>query len=397
MTAKKPAQKKRTTTTTVEETPQLETAELERDVFEQARAIFSDGARVKLTVYRYDDGSMAYLKRVDWVPDSNDEEWIRKKWGAGAYQLRFTDSENPSHNWSKIIEIAADASPQSQQPQSAGGADSLIVSMLQRQNEIMLTALVTGTKGSTPSPAGGNEAMVELIKGMQAQNTELLRAAMSKPDTSQTMLSVFEKGLAIAQDVKLDSEGGWAAQFGRIARELAPMLSEVAKARAENPRPVIVPPAPSGATSTSPARMLPATTLPGNGAPRPTPATPPTSGGTPGFVRTDTGGGGSSPPANPPSSSPSSSSSSMDDTLDLVDHALRQFAPEILQAAREGREAVDVADVVLQSTPPVFYPELGKLTPEKVIAIEPQLAQHRQFVVELLEGLKDDGDDGGES
>lgn len=86
----------------------------------------------------------------------------------------------------------------------------------------------------------------------------------------------------------------------------------------------------------------------------------------------------------------------MDDTLNLVDHALQQFAPEILQAAREGQQPRDVADVVLNSLPPMFYPELEKLTAEKVIAIEPQLGQHRQFVAALLAGLKDEGDDGGD-
>lgn len=382
----------------MEEAPHVENEEQELDVFDRARLQFSDGPRLKLRISRYEDGKTAYLKQVDYDPEAIDEDWIRKKWGPGSYQLRFLDTENPQHGWSKVIDIASDTPIQSQQQApSSGLTESFIVSMLQRQNEIMLSALVGKGGGSAPALGGSNEAMVELIRGMSSQNTELLRAAMNKPDTSSTMLSVFEKGLQLAADAKMDSEGGWMAQFGRIARELAPMLSEVARARAERPI-VYTPPAPA------PVRSIPATTTTpaktnGTPAPAPAPNAPP-SPSSPGFVRTDGGSPGETPT---PPSSPSSSPSPSDDTMDLtrgmgdaVEHALRQFAPEILREAESGTDAREVADGVLQSIPPMFYPELEKLTPEKVIGIEPRLSQHRKFVTDLLDGFKDDGEgDGG--
>jgi hypothetical protein len=338
------------------------------DAFERARAEFSGGPRVTLTIYRYDDGATAYLKRVGYEPEVVNEEWIRKKWGPGSYQLRFMDPENPSTRWSRVVEIAADV-PAGQAPAQATPAlgETFVLSMLQRQNEIMLQALVAGgARGAAAAPAGG-DAFAKLIEGMQAQNTELLKASLARPDMSSTILTVFEKGLQIAGEAKLESEGGWLAQLSRAARELLPALAEMSKMRGAGP--VVYP----GVVATTP-RTPPA--LPA-GKTNGEPSSPPG----PGFVATAP----SSPPA----------SSSLSPATSPADEAVRQFAPQILEAARGGASPADVAEGILGAIPPMFYPELDALTPEKVFSAEPGLEAHRAFVEELLRALKEPDDDDG--
>jgi hypothetical protein len=335
------------------------------DAFERARAEFSGGPRVTLTIYRYDDGATAYLKRVGYEPEVVNEEWIRKKWGPGSYQLRFMDPENPSTRWSRVVEIAADVPASSPAQAAPALGETFVLSMLQRQNEIMLQALV-GARGAAAAPAGG-DAFAKLIEGMQAQNTELLKASLARPDMSSTILTVFEKGLQIAGEAKLESEGGWLAQLSRAARELLPALAEMSKMRGAGP--VVYP----GVVATTP-RTPPA--LPA-GKTNGEPSSPPG----PGFVATAP----SSPPA---SSSPSPATSP-------ADEAVRQFAPQILEAARGGASPADVAEGILGAIPPMFYPELDALTPEKIFSAEPGLEAHRAFVEELLAALKEPDDDDG--
>jgi hypothetical protein len=364
VTSKKQAARKRTTTTTVEE-PRTEDEE-PLDAFERARAEFSGGPRVTLTIYRYDDGATAYLKRVGYEPEVVNEEWIRKKWGPGSYQLRFMDPENPSTRWSRVVEIAADVPSGTPSPAAPALGETFVLSMLQRQNEIMLQALV-GSRGAAAAPAGG-DAFGKLIEGMQAQNTELLKASLARPDMSSTILTVFEKGLQIAGEAKLESEGGWLAQLSRAARELIPALAEMSKMRAAGP--VVYPGVVTATTPRAPA--LPAGKQNGG-------ENPPS-----GFV--STAPAPSSPPPGPSAPSPNSATSP-------ADEAVRQFAPQILEAARGGASPADVAEGILQAIPPMFYPELDTLTPEKVFSAEPGLEAHRAFVEELLAALKEPDDD----
>lgn len=346
------------------EEPQLENEE-PLDVFERARAEFSGGPQVTLTIYRYDDGAVAYLKRVGYDPDVINEEWIRKKWGPGSYQLRFFDPGNPSTRWSRVVEIAADVSAGATSPSPAPMGETFVLSMLQRQNEIMLQALVGGKAGA-PAAAGGGEVMAKLIEGMQAQNIELLKASLNRPDTTSTILTVFEKGLQLAGEAKLESEGGWLAQLSRAARDLIPALAEMSKMRPGGSPvyPGVVTPAPRNPPA------LPAGKTNGET------SSPPV----PGFVAT-------APAPSPPVVSSSGSP---------ADEAVRQFAPDILRAAKEGASPAEVAEGILQAIPPMFYPELDGITAERVFAAEPGLEAHRQFVDELLAALKetDDDDDG---
>lgn len=367
MTSKKQAARKRTTTTTVEE-PRPEDEE-PLDAFERARAEFSGGPQVTLTIYRYDDGATAYLKRVGYEPDVINEEWIRKKWGPGSYQLRFMDPENPSTRWSRVVEIAADVPSSSPAPLTPALGETFVLSMLQRQNEIMLQALV-GARGAA-APATGGDAFSKLIEGMQAQNTELLKASLARPDMSSTILTVFEKGLQIAGEAKLESEGGWLAQLSRAARDLIPALAEMSKMRGVGP--VVYP----GVVTTTAPRTPPALAA-GKSNGETMPPGPPGSG----FVATAPMS--PPPPSPPPASSP-------------ADEAVRQFAPQILEAARGGASPSDVAEGILQAIPPMFYPELDSLTPEKVYGAEPGLEAHRAFVEKLLQALKEPDDDDGES
>lgn len=350
MAAKKQATKK-TTTTTVEE-PTGETEEL--DAFDRARQEFSGEPGVRLTVYRYEDGEIAYLKRVPYDPAAIDEEWIRKKWGPGAYQLRFTDDEG-SRRWSKIVQIAADVSPADAPARTtASPAEALFIETIRKQNELMLQAMLA--HGAAPPPAaGGSDALVALVQGMQAQNLELLRSAVNRPDISATLLQVLERGMAIASESRADAEGGWLAQVARIAREVLPSMAEMARARAMTP-PMMPPPLGAvpvvGAGSTN-RPGLPAGAPPGNGAPLP-----------------------SAPPS--PSSPP----------LDL-DELVRSYAPSILDAIENRAAPDDVADAILGYLPPALYDELAPLTAERAIRAAPALSQHRGYVEQLVAALRE--------
>lgn len=367
--AKKTTPKKRTTTTTVEEAPTTTVDERdELDVFERARLEFSGAPSVKLTIYRYDDGATSYLKRVDYDPEAIDEEWIRKRCGAGEYQLRFSDPENIEARWSKIVSIAEDALP-NQQPQGPSLGESLLMTTLQRQNEIMLQAFVAGRSGGGASAPAGNEVMVKLIEGMQAQTNTMLQTALNKPDASASFLTIFEKATQLAADSKLDAEGGWFAQVARAAREILPALAEM---RSTMPTPPTVP----------------GTTVPTLALPAPTPPTPPAkvNGGDkpPSHRFVSTG------PPNPPPSEPTPPSNPPPEADEerVANDAVRQFAPEILQAIEEGAAPRNVAKEILDSVPRNYHYAFGHLEIERIIQTEPRFAQHRPFVSEVVNHLK---------
>lgn len=343
---------RKTTTTTIEEPEEKD----ELDVFERARLEFSGAPRVKLTIYRYDDGETSYLKRVDYTPETIDEEWIRKKWGPGSYQLRFLDSENPQARWSRVITIAADT-PASAPAGSMLHGDSFLLETLRQQNMIMLQALI-GKPGAAPS---GNEAMVKLIEVMQSQNQTLLQANLNRPDMSSTLLTVFEKGLAIAADAKLESEGGWLSQIGRAARDLLPALQEMARMRVEPARVY-----PGGVTPTTPLNPPPPPMLPSG---------KPTNGEPSGFVAT------SPAPATP--TTPGIGAEG------ILEQSIRSFAPDILQAIQQGATPADVADAILDAIPPRFYGEFKELSPELIVRVAPELGVNPQFVTELVESLRE--------
>lgn len=340
----------RRTTTTIEETPDDEREEL--DPFERARLDFSGELGVKLTIYRYDDGDTAYLKRVPYDPESIDEEWIRKKWGAGSYQLRFLDEKGVRH-WSKVIHIASDATPGTA-PAPASSADGMLLDTLRRQNEIMLQAvLARATAPAAAASAGGSDAIVALIQGMQAQNAELLKSSLNRPDVSSTILQVLERGMSLAAEQRLDAEGGWMAQAARIAKELLPAISEITRARA---------------TAMQTVRTLP-------GAPHPPAGLPP--GGAPPMNGATT--------TNPPSSPPNVATP---DGID-IDELIRSYAPSILEAISNQADPADVADTILGFIPPAFYDAFETLTPERAIRAAPALSQHRAYVEQLVAAMRD--------
>lgn len=364
MTKKKATATRKTTTIETEFPAQVAETDDDLDLFERARLEFSGASRVKLTIYRYDDGETSYLKRVDYDPETIDEEWIRKRWGAGAYQLRFLDSENPQSRWSRVVTIAPDA------PTAAAGAagnqssDHFLLETLRRQNEILLQAVI-GRAGA-PASSGG-DVLGKIVEGMQAQNTALLQASLARTDMSGTLLTFFEKGLQIAADAKSESEGGWLSQIGRVAKDLLPALQEVAKMRADAPRAY-----PGGVTPTTPRNPPPpgllvagkptnGETLAGAGAP--------VSGG---FVATA--------PAPPP----------LETESDVLEQSIRSFAPQILEAIQQGSTPEDVASAILDAIPPRFYGEFSAVTPELVFRAAPELAGARGFVVELVKALREE-------
>lgn len=389
MAKTKKAPAKRTTTTTTVEEPELDQEHVEElDVFERAKLEFSGPVAAKLTVYRYDDGETSYLKRVAYDPGTIDEEWIRKKFGAGTYQLRFQDPEMPQRVWSKVVSISPEQPPSSS---PASAANDSILETLRRQNEIMLQGLLA--RLATPAPAaagggggGGNEALVELVRGMMTQNAELLRASVNRPDTSQTLLQVLERGMSFAAEAKLDSEGGWVAQLGKIAKDVLPVIQEMARHR---PMPSGYPVA--GAASTSPGRVNGAPMLGAGGGPG---GAGPGGGGPPaGVVDTN--------PSAPPSSSPSPSSRtpsgpsgpSGGEGLD-VEKLIREFSPAILNAIGQGIPPTALADEILRYVPPFYYGEFESLTTERVVQLNQSFGAHRAYIDELVTSLKDTGDDG---
>lgn len=359
---------RRTTTTTVEE-PELGAEAEELDPFERARMEFSGEPGVKLTVYRYDDGETAYLKRIPYDPDTVDEEWVRKKWGPGSYQLRFTDERHTKY-WSKIVTIAADqAAPAPGFPAGAAyapspsSAETQLLDTLRRQNEILLQSILARLNAPAPAASGGDgSAMVTLIQGLSNQNTELLRASLNRPDVSATILQVLERGMSIAAEHQLDQEGGWMAQAARIARELLPALTEMSRARQATGPGAVVAPAPGTAIPTVPA--LPA----GNPAGAPAPTSSPSS-GSPVNGQATAGGG-----------------------IDL-DELVRNFAPSILEAIEKGARPEDVADSILGYIPPALYDVFRDLTPDRAIRVSPALSQHRPYVQELVAALRSGADD----
>lgn len=350
-TKKKPTTRR--TITTIEE-PNDERDEL--DAFDRARLDFSGEPGVKLTLYRYDDGETAYLKRVAYDPGTVDEEWIRKRWGAGSYQLRFTD-EAGSRHWSKVIHIATDETPKAAAP-VVPSSSSEYIETLRRQNEIMLQAMLARANAPAGAPAvGGTEAIVALIQGMQAQNAELLRASLNRPDVSSTILQVLERGMSIAAESRLDAEGGWMAQAARIAKELLPALSDLTRARTEA------------------MRHLPATGA-GPGVPANPPGLPP-------------GGGAPSPGVNG-ETKPAPTPEAKADTIDL-DEVIRNFSPSILDAIQTGAAPEDVADSILGYIPPAYYDTFEQLSADRAIRVAPALSQHRGYVERLVAAMKDSG------
>ena len=338
--------KRKTTTKTTVEEPENENEEL--DAFDRARLDFAGESGVRLTIYRYEDGEAAYLKRVQYS-ETIDEEWIRKKWGPGTYQLRFVD-EAGLRRYSKVVQIAADVAPASASPAPGASSETLFIETIRRQNELMLQAMLArATSPGAPGAGGGSEALVALVQGMQAQNIELLKSSLNRPDMSTTLLTVLERGMAIASESRIDSEGGWLAQVARIAKEVLPSIAEMARARAMAP-----PPGTRPAVASSPLA------LPPGGAPPSTGGNPPTAG------------------------------------IDL-DELVRGYAPAILDAVRDGAKPDDVADSILGFLPPALYDELEPLTAERAIRVAPALSQHRGYVEQLVASLHEairDEDDG---
>jgi len=344
MATKKKATRK--TTTKVEEPIDLED---ELDAFDRAKRDFAGAPGVRLTVYRYDDGETAYLKRIAYDPATVDEEWIRKKWGPGTYQLRFTD-EDGSRVWSKVVQIASDVSPDAPRGGPGANGDALFIATIQKQNEIMLQAVLQGLR-APGAPPGDQAALVALIQAQAAQTTAILSSALNRPDISTTLLSVLERGMAIASEHQADAEGGWLAQVARIAKDVLPSMAEMARARAmPGPMPPGTMPVAGAGASSPPA--LPAGAPPkANGAP----ASPPA-------------------PAGP--------------LLD-VDELTRSYAPAILDAIGKGTAPEEVADVILGYLPPAVYDELEALTTERAIRAAPALSQHRPYVEQLVASLRE--------
>jgi len=348
----------------VEETP-IE----ELDPFDRARIEFAGvETRIKVTILRYEDGTQKYLKRVDYYPDKIDPEWIRKKWGAGSYLLRFHDADNPRRGWSQVLEIAADESEHRSAAPSSSGID--MTQILFEQNKIMLQGLLSANRSAPAGGGGGSDpALLELVKGLQAQNNVMLQSALNRgggDGGADTFLGIFEKSLQIAADAKTDSEGGWLNQIGRIARDLLPALAEFQKMR---------PPAPAGSPARAP--MMPAPLLESNN-----PATPASSSDEPPITRP-----GAAPRNGAPKPAPASSGGEQEED-NMMEEALRQFAPEIVKAIEGGARPQDVADGILDSVPPMFYSEFEKLKPEDIIRFSPTLQPHRGFVSQLVEQLK---------
>lgn len=332
----------------------------EHDPFERARQDFGGAGDVKLKVYRYDDDfKQQFLKTVDFTPDLITPEWIRSRWGPGAYVLRFLNRDD-GQEWSQVFRIAADEKPQAAAPVAAHQPNFDLVSVLQKQNEILFTALLN--RQTQPATSSSDPAILEFVKSATAS---VFHNAFERPDTSQTLLGFFERALQIAQDSKSDSDGSIIPQLIKAAREVLP---ELTKMRAAGP---YLQPAPI------PAKVIAIPMREGVPPPPGVSAHP----GSVGFVR---------PVASEPVASPSSSPSPESNPSDtMIDGAVASYAGEVLDAFREGTPPGEVASAILDSIPRNFWDRLQALTAGKIIALAPELGAFRPKVDELVGYLHD--------
>lgn len=333
---------------TVIDEPILPDEGQEDDPFRMALEEFGESEALTLQVYRYDSmtGKARYAKSVPFERKLHGLEWLQRFFGAGDYLLRFYDSEGKSKNRTVSVDDPPGAKKEPEPAPAASNRNDELVSVLREQNAIFLKALL-----DRGPQAAATESPVTL-KILDA----LLPSALAKPDISGTLLSMFEKGIGIAMETKSEGEGGMAGLLRTVAKELAPVLQEFARAR------MMAPPMP-------PVRVTPPP-MPTFPMPSPSPATP---------------------PASPPSSPPPPMPSSPEEAAKAMIEGTVRLGVEIIEPAWRAKEKPeDVGDWILGEIAPNYYDHLSGLDFERLTAIHPRYAQiDRPWLEQVLSHIRE--------
>lgn len=349
VTKKKPV--KRTVEVTTQELPD-EFSDL--DPFDRVRAEFGDsvdGGRVKMTILQVpSNGDPAFLMSVDYTEETHGPEWIRDQFGPGKYVLRFFD-RNTKQQWSKRFTIARLPGEAVEE----GGGDELL-KLLREQNREMLQHTLTtkGVAAHAPDPA-----MVAMVEQQSTLMQMLLGSLLNKPDATGLFISSAEKIFDVVSTMKGETSGDWISQLPKLVKELRPVLESLR------------PPVPVDSRALAP------------GAPRP-PAPLPVP--VPGFTRTGQGNTLAPDGASVSDIQPSQLSGTLDE---LLGHYALQF----LKSAEQHMEPGEIANGVLDSVPALYHPALQDITPERIIALEPGLTAHGEWLARMCEHVKDGGYD----
>lgn len=323
------------------------------DIFSRATAAFgADPDGIKLQVFRMELGEDdAWLDAFDYDPEQHDAEFLRVRYGAGKYRLKFRD-RNYRYVMSQKIAIAPrpgdDPIPSSA---GGGGSDRLLEMLIVDRNRSHddFTKLVTGLllrEGGSSSDG----PVTKLMEVMSAQNSALLNAMLLNRSAAvgpgDTVLKALEAGLRVASDVKSDSEGGWLGVIRSLAKDLGPVLTEV---MAQRPPPVPRPPAP-----------------PVPGAPVSLPSGPPAV----------------PPPSEPPPSEPPpiTAASPPDDPALVAatyESFLKRTLPVIDSWASQGMDPREAAGEILDSVGVAYHPLFDNLSAADVITLQPSLGSYK--------------------
>lgn len=341
------------------------------DAFDRARLAFGKASgeliRVKFAMVS-PDGGEKHLETLEYDPDTHTEEFIRARYGPGRYRLRFIGPD-----WRYRQTLTVDLAPLPGGGASAPGSvssglprdfDPLVYFMHEAEksrtefNQVVLAVIGKGAGG------GGGDGLAKMIEVLGNQNAKLLELMVARGSAApaggavDVVLKALELGMDAASNAKSDQEGGWVSALRGLARDLAPVLTQVVNNRT----------APPAAPPAAPA-----------------------------------------PPALPSSAGPSSPSITLAPGSDPLRTLLPQYAPLIVQAARDGKSPVEFAGEVLDSIGVSFHPIFDSLTAHDVISLQPELGQIRyidpasrqdvglwaELVVDLLR-RRDFGDDGGD-
>lgn len=342
---------------TITDEPILPDEDHENDPFKIALDEFGEGEALTLQVYRYDPmtGKARYAKSVPFERKLHGLEWLQRFFGAGDYLLRFYDSEGKSKNRTVSVDDPPGAKREPE-PSPAAASNAELVSVLREQNTIFLKALLDRGSGSS-TPATESPVTLKILDA-------LLPSALAKPDISGALLTMLEKGIGIAMEAKSEGEGGMAGLIRTVAKELAPVIQDFARAR------MMAPPMPA-VRVTPPPMPMPAFPPP---APSPTPA-----------------------PATPPSSpAPALPTSPEEAGKAMVDGTVQMGLVVVERAWREEEKAEDVADWILGEIPPNYYEHLAELTYDRVASINPGYTQiDRQWLEEVLSRIREEASAGG--
>lgn len=301
--------------------------------FDRARASFGKTEElIRMNVLRVtQDGSEESLKTFEYDSESHNTEFLREHFGPGKYRLRFVGED-----WLyrmvltvRIGEIAGvpGGGPSPAVASSASpGFDPLPYFMREAEkSREQFNTMIVAMLGRSEGGGKGNEALVALIKAQSEQNTALLEKLVNRPSGSnegvETVMKALELGMTAVADIKMDSDGGWVSALRSVAKELGPVLSQIAQKQ-------------------------------GAGAPSPPPS--------------DASPLGSPSLASPPSVPDPSGA-------DTFRGLLLRYAPIALQVAKEGLPPVEFAGQLLDSIGVNFHPLFDSLQANDLVSLQPEL------------------------